>query len=57
MLKEMEIREGGNVILQFILEEHLLPYPSDSYQLPQERAKWGRETAGREGQIEEGLEV
>lgn len=41
MLKEMEIREGGNVILQFILEEHLLPYPSDSYQLPQEGEQHG----------------
>lgn len=37
----MEIREGGNVILQFILEEHLLLYPSDSYQLPREREQHG----------------
>lgn len=30
----MESREGGNVILQFILEEQLLPHLSDGYQLP-----------------------
>lgn len=32
--EKMESREGGNVILQFILEEQLLPHVPDSYQLP-----------------------
>lgn len=30
----MESREGGNVILQFILEEQRLPHLSDGDQLP-----------------------
>lgn len=34
--ERMESREGGNVILQFILEEQLLPPLSDGNQLPQD---------------------
>lgn len=39
--EKMESREGGSVILQFILEEQLLPRLSDGYQLPQDRETQG----------------
>lgn len=39
--EKMESRKGGNVILQFILEE-LLPCLSDGYQLPRQRETQGR---------------
>lgn len=40
--ERMGSREGGNVILQFILEEQLLPPLSDGNQLPQDGETKGR---------------
>ena len=55
---KMESREGGNVLLQFILEEPHSPQLPDSYQLPpsEMESHGGRERGGG-GQIEGGLVV
>lgn len=44
--EKMESREGGTVILQFILEEQPLPHLSDGYQLPQDRETRGSKSRG-----------
>lgn len=53
-VEKMESRVGGNVILQFILEEQLLPHLSDSYQLPPETE---RHREVKEGGEKDKLEV
>lgn len=54
---KMESRGGGNVTLQFTLEEQLLPRLADGHQLPRGAERRGEVKGGRGRQIGGGLAV